>query len=183
MIDPDFRKRVEAMREQRAQRDKQRDEEDARRDIRIFLDALLPGGRNTQLDHANRRWRVIPSYVFLSFSCGVYLKPNGKVGWRRRWEECYAWPADRKRLIDEVMARRHYCDISICVSEMRTPQRLKGNSVGLWRSIATATATCPTPNSSGRSPTRACSMRSATCPSARVRSTVERPATFTSTCR
>ena len=131
MIDPNFRKRVEAMREQRAQRDKQRDEEDARRDVERYLNAFHPGGWNTRYD-GRGRWIVIPSYVFLSFSCGVYLKPNGKVGWRRRWETAYPWPADRERLIDDVMARRHYCDISICPNEMRTPQRLKGNSVGLW---------------------------------------------------
>ena len=80
-------------------------------------------------------WITGHAYVIVTFSWGVYLD-GGKIRWRHRREQAYAWPGQRRRLIAEVMERVPYADISICPNPMRDRHRRKGNS--LLRFIAHA---------------------------------------------
>ena len=71
----------------------------------------------------------IDSYVVISVSCSPYLTDSGKVRWRERAEEYFAWPEQREKLVDTVLAYAPEADISICPNLMRDKRRTKGNSV------------------------------------------------------
>ena len=69
------------------------------------------------------------SYAVIAVSCGPYLTDSGKVRWRERAEEYFAWPEQREKLVDTVLAYAPEADISICPNLMRAKRRAKGNSV------------------------------------------------------
>lgn len=87
--------------------------------VTAYLDAFFPA----------HRWRGDPPYAIVAFSWSVYLDDGGKIRWRHRKEVAFAWPDERNRLIDEVMTRASYADVSICPNLMRDKHRHKGNSL------------------------------------------------------
>jgi hypothetical protein len=130
VIDDDLRERIVRLREE----NEQHRASIARYQIETYLDAFLPLGEVVRFHPTGMRH--YPTYVVVAFSWGVYLDDGGKVRWRHRREMAFSLQDEHRKLIDEVMARRSYCDISICPNAMRDRHRRKGNSV--WRLSAHA---------------------------------------------